>query len=44
MLGSQLGTRVLPKLSDALVSRIFVVFLASMAVLNLWQAWKSYTV
>ena len=43
MLGSQLGTRVLPKLSDALVSRIFVVFLASMAILNLWQAWKSYS-
>ena len=44
MVGSQLGTRVLPKLSDALVSRIFVLFLASMAVLNLWQAWKSYTI
>ena len=43
MIGSQLGTRVLPKLADSLVSRIFVVFLASMAVLNLWQAWKSYT-
>ena len=43
MAGSQLGTRVLPKLPNSLVSRIFVVFLASMAVLNLWQAWKSYT-
>ena len=43
MIGSQLGTRVLPKLPDLVVSRIFVVFLASMAVLNLWQAWKSYT-
>ena len=43
IIGSQLGTRVLPKLSDAVVSRIFVLFLASMAVLNLWQAWKSYT-
>ena len=43
MIGSQLGTRVLPKLPDALVSRIFVLFLASMAVLNIWQAWKSYT-
>ncbi|MCC0178298.1 sulfite exporter TauE/SafE family protein [Waterburya agarophytonicola K14] len=42
MIGSQLGTRVLPKLPDSLVSRIFVLFLASMAVLNLWQAWKSY--
>lgn len=42
MIGSQLGTRILPKLSDSLVSRIFVLFLASMAVLNLWQAWKSY--
>ncbi len=44
MVGSQLGTRVLPKLPDSLVSRIFVLFLASMAVLNLWQAWKSYTI
>lgn len=44
MIGSQLGTRVLPKLSDSLVSKIFVLFLASMAVLNLWQAWKSYTI
>ena len=43
MIGSQLGTRVLPKLPNSLVSRIFVLFLASMAVLNLWQAWKSYT-
>lgn len=43
MLGSQLGTRVLPKLSDSIVSRIFILFLASMAVLNLWQAWQSYT-
>lgn len=42
MIGSQLGTRVLPKLSNSLVSKIFVLFLASMAVLNLWQAWKSY--
>ena len=43
MIGSQLGTRVLPKLPDLLVSRIFVVFLASMAILNIWQAWKSYS-
>ena len=42
MIGSQLGTRVLPKLPDSLVSKIFVLFLASMAVLNIWQAWKSY--
>lgn len=42
MVGSQLGTRVLPKLPDSLVSRIFVLFLASMAVLNIWQAWQSY--
>ncbi len=42
MVGSQLGTRVLPKLADSLVSRIFVLFLASMAVLNIWQAWQSY--
>lgn len=44
MLGTQLGTRVLPKLPDSIVSRIFSLFLLTMAILNLWQAWKSYTV
>lgn len=43
MLGTQVGTRVLPKLPDSLVSTIFSLFLATMAVLNFWQAWKSYS-
>lgn len=42
ILGTQIGTRVLPKLPDPLVSRIFSLFLATMAVLNLWQAGKIY--
>jgi uncharacterized protein len=44
VLGTQLGTRVLPKLPDSVVSRIFSLFLLTMAILNLWQAWKSYKV
>ena len=42
IIGTQVGTRVLPKLPDTIVTRIFTLFLATMAVLNLWQAWQSY--
>ena len=42
MFGSQLGTRVLPKLSDSLVSRMFILFLGTMALFNYWKAWVSY--
>ncbi len=42
MLGTQVGTRVLPKLSDSLVGKIFIVFLASMAIFMFWKAWNSY--
>lgn len=42
MLGSQLGTRMLPKLPDSLVSKIFISFLGMMALFNLWKAWVSY--
>ncbi|MCC0177784.1 sulfite exporter TauE/SafE family protein [Waterburya agarophytonicola K14] len=42
MLGTQVGTRVLPKLPDSLISQIFSLFLATMAIVNFWQAWKSY--
>lgn len=40
--GTQIGTRVLPNLPNSLVSKIFIVFLATMAVFNFWQAWVSY--
>ncbi|WP_019504023.1 sulfite exporter TauE/SafE family protein [Pleurocapsa sp. PCC 7319] len=43
MLGSQVGTRVLPKLPDSVVRKIFSLFIVMMAVLNFWQAWKSYS-
>ncbi len=42
MLGTQIGTRVLPKLPDSLVSKIFILFLTTMAVFMFWQAWTSY--
>jgi uncharacterized protein len=42
MLGSQLGTRLLPKMSNSLVSKFFNLFLVSMALFNFWKAWLSY--
>ena len=42
MVGTQVGARVLPNLPNSLVSKIFSVFLAVMAVFNFWQAWISY--
>jgi uncharacterized protein len=42
MLGSQMGTRILPKLSNSLVSKIFILFLGTMALFNFWKAWTSY--
>ncbi len=42
IIGTQIGSRVLPNLSNSLVSKIFTVFLATMAVFNFWQAWQSY--
>ena len=42
MLGSQLGTRMLPKLSNSLVSKMFILFLGTMALFNYWKAWASY--
>ena len=42
MLGSQLGTRMLPKLSNSLVSKMFILFLGTMSLFNYWKAWASY--
>lgn len=42
MLGVQVGARVLPNLPNSLVSKIFSLFLATMAVFNFWKAWVSY--
>ncbi|MEM6614805.1 MAG: sulfite exporter TauE/SafE family protein [Cyanobacteria bacterium P01_C01_bin.72] len=42
MLGSQLGSRMLPNLSNSLVSKIFISFLAMMALFNFWKSWSSY--
>jgi uncharacterized protein len=42
MAGSQMGTRLLPKMSNSLVSKIFSLFLGAMALFNFWKAWQSY--
>ncbi|MEL6927114.1 MAG: sulfite exporter TauE/SafE family protein [Cyanobacteria bacterium J06600_6] len=42
MLGSQVGTRMLPKLPNSLVSKIFISFLGIMAIFNLLKAWESF--
>lgn len=42
MVGSQIGTRMLPNLSTSLVSKMFIVFLCTMALFNFWKAWTSY--
>jgi uncharacterized protein len=42
IVGTQIGARVLPKLPNSLVSKIFTIFLILMAVFNFWQAYKSY--
>lgn len=42
MVGSQLGTRMLPNLSNSLVSKMFTLFLLVMALFNFWKAWVSY--
>lgn len=42
IIGTQIGSRVLPNLPNSLVTKIFTVFLAAMSVFNFWQAWLSY--
>ncbi|MEN9565056.1 MAG: hypothetical protein RLZZ69_252 [Cyanobacteriota bacterium] len=42
MVGSQAGTRLLPNLSNSLVSKLFSLFLIAMALFNFWKAWNSY--
>ena len=42
MVGSQAGTRLLPHMSNSLVSKFFSLFLVSMALFNFWKAWISY--
>lgn len=42
LLGAQLGTRFLPKLSDRVVSLAFRSMLGILAISMFWQAWNSY--
>ena len=43
LLGAQVSTRFLPKLSDQVVSLMFRVFLAILSIYIFWQAWVSYS-
>ncbi|MDX2098531.1 MAG: sulfite exporter TauE/SafE family protein [Leptolyngbyaceae cyanobacterium bins.59] len=42
LVGVQFSTRLLPKLSDKWVSRLFRIFLGGLALYVFWQAWISY--
>jgi uncharacterized membrane protein YfcA len=42
MAGSQMGTRLLPNMSNSLISKTFSLFLGAMAIFNFWKAWQSY--
>ena len=42
LLGAQISTRFLPKLSDSIVLFIFRTFLGTMSIFMFWQAWKIY--
>lgn len=42
LLGAQISTRVLPRLSDRVVSLIFTIFLGLLSIYMFWQAWTSY--
>lgn len=42
LLGAQLGTRYLPKLSDRIVSLTFRTMLGILSIYIFWQAWRSY--
>jgi hypothetical protein len=41
-LGAQVSTRVLPKLPDDVVLKIFRIFVATLSIYMFWQAWSSY--
>ena len=42
LLGTQISSRILPKLPDYLLSKIFSLFLVTMSISMFWQAWKIY--
>lgn len=42
LLGTQISTRTLPRLPDALVSLIFSSFLGVLSIYMFWQSWNSY--
>ena len=42
LIGAQISTRILPRLSDRVVSLVFRIFLAILSIYIFWQAWNSY--
>jgi hypothetical protein len=42
LLGAQISTRILPKLSDRIVSLAFRSLLAILSIYVFWQAWQNY--
>lgn len=42
VVGTQISTRFLPRLSDRVVTIVFRIFLALMAIYILWQAWSNF--
>jgi uncharacterized membrane protein YfcA len=42
LIGAQISTRYLPKLSDKIVSLSFNLLLAVLSVYSFWQAWQKY--
>ncbi|MFS8859702.1 sulfite exporter TauE/SafE family protein [Synechococcus sp. H60.4] len=42
LVGVQISTRTLPKLSDEIVSLLFRTFLAGLSLYVFWQAWQNY--
>ncbi|MEB3336159.1 MAG: sulfite exporter TauE/SafE family protein [Leptolyngbyaceae bacterium] len=42
LLGTQLSTRLLPKLPDPVVSLMFRAFLSLLSIYTFWQAWEKY--
>jgi len=43
LIGAQVSTRYLPKLSEKIVSLLFNLLLAVLAIYTFWQAWQKYT-
>ena len=43
LVGAQLGTRFLPKLSDRLISRLFRILMVLLASFTAYKAWQAFS-